>query len=365
MQQESDDTNSEIVTRLVRYQVAWLKELDQPEAAVAAIQRLLEVENGDPESLAELVAWLIDEKAWKPIDDLAGRFSSKISKNPTLLYLLAEAQRKQSQEAKAKETAKLAFSAASGKPEEQLLQHLRLAQQLCDRGQFDWSRREYEHVADAQKPKELAVMARSFLAEMLHDQGQNLDAATTLEKIVKDLDSGKLKESNLYGRNPKEIRSRTYYFHACHWQSKGDAAKQREYLDKALEADPEDVDALIAAYRLADRREKAIELIRKAAKSLHKAIEEEPEDPSACNQFAWLVGNTEGDLDEALRCSLKSLELQPDEPAYFDTLAHVYFTKGDYANAVKFQEKAVKGDPHSVLIRQGLERFREKLNENK
>ena len=50
-------------------------------------------------------------------------------------------------------------------------------------------------------------------------------------------------------------------------------------------------------------------------------------------------------MDKALKCSQKSLELQPDEGAYLDTLAHVYFGKGDFANAVKYQAKAVEARP--------------------
>ena len=57
--------------------------------------------------------------------------------------------------------------------------------------------------------------------------------------------------------------------------------------------------------------------------------------------------------------------MQPDEGAYLDTLAHVYFGKGDFANAVKYQAKAVEHDPHTPLIRRELEHFRKKLEEKK
>ena len=120
------------------------------------------------------------------------------------------------------------------------------------------------------------------MAEMLHDQGQDLDAAATLEKLVKLIDARKLAEaSRLYGRNPKEIRARTCYFFACHWEANDDAAKQRAYLDKALAADPEDVDVLIACYRLPGQppayRAKIVDLIKKAAATMHEEIAEDAE----------------------------------------------------------------------------------------
>ena len=44
-----------------------------------------------------------------------------------------------------------------------------------------------------------------------------------------------------------------HYFFACHWEAQHDPAKQRECLDKAGKADPDDVDVLIARYRLPDQ----------------------------------------------------------------------------------------------------------------
>jgi tetratricopeptide (TPR) repeat protein len=84
-----------------------------------------------------------------------------------------------------------------------------------------------------------------------------------------------------------------------------------------------------------------------------------------CNQYAWLIGNTRGDFDEAIRLSQRSLELKPETSGYMDTLAHCYAGKKDFANAVKWQTKAVKLDPHSGQIVRALERFQKALAEEK
>ncbi len=250
------------------------------------------------------------------------------------------------------------------------MQHWGVAQQLHDRGLFDWARREYEHVmSQAGEEDELAIVSRLQLSEMLHEQGQDLDAAAVLEKLVHVIDAGKVTEAMLPGRELRDVRSRLPYFHACHWEAKNNVAKQREYLDKALEVNPEDIDVLIACYHLpgatAAYHKKIVDLVEKTAEKLHAEIALDPESPSMYNQYAWLVGNTEGDFDEALRCSQKSLELQPEEGGYYDTLAHVYFGKGDYENAIKYQTKAAQLDPHSGLILKKLAVFRKKLGEQK
>ena len=73
------------------------------------------------------------------------------------------------------------------------------------------------------------------------------------------------------------------------------------------------------------------------------------------NQYAWLVSNTEGDLQEALRASRRSLELSPDNPAYLDTLGRCYYALGDLENAIRFQSRAVQLEPSTQQIRRQLE----------
>ena len=106
------ETSPEIVAGLIRFQVAWLKKLGNTEAAMTAIRRLVEQERGDPETLAELIAWLIDQKAWKAVDELAERFEPRFADEPFLLYLLAQAYAEQGAKDRAEQTAGRALGAA-------------------------------------------------------------------------------------------------------------------------------------------------------------------------------------------------------------------------------------------------------------
>ena len=296
------------------------------------------------------------------------RFAPRFAAEPALLYSLAQACAERGETKRAEETALRAFHLHPGKQEEELIRHCR-AKRLRERGQFAWAPRIRTRDQPGRRRREgSTVLSRIYLSEMLHEQMQDLDAAAAIEKLVKAIDTGKVGEAMLAGREIRDVRSRLPYFYACHWAAKNDAAKQKKYLDKSIEVNPEDIDALIACYHLANQpaayHTKIVGLVEKAAAKLHQAIAVDPESPTMYNQYAWLVGNTEGDFDEALRCSRKSLELQPEEGGYYDTLAHVYFGKGDYENAVKYQTKAA-ADPHSGLIHQKLEVFRKKLEEKK
>ena len=162
-------------------------------------------------------------------------------------------------------------------------------------------------------------------------------------------------------------------------------AKQRELLEKAIQEDPSDGDVLIALYRLpdpsAEQRQKTLELIAAAIQLSRNQIDEEPDHWTAYNQLAWLVANTEGDFDEAVRLSEKSVELIRAQLArdvqaqgeikslewgellggHLDTLAHCYAAKGDYEAAVKTQTEANRLLPYSLTISNKLTFFRGKL----
>ncbi len=78
-----------------------------------------------------------------------------------------------------------------------------------------------------------------------------------------------------------------------------------------------------------------------------------------------MVANTEGDYKDPLKCSQRSLELQPGEAGFIDTLGRCYYAVGDYENAVREQRRAVKLEPHSGQIGRQLEFFEKALAEFK
>jgi tetratricopeptide (TPR) repeat protein len=371
LQQAQMETNTEIAAGLIRIRVAWLQKLGRNDDVLKALRKLVEVTPGDPESLAELLQWLVKQKAWKAVDDLAQRFAPQLIGDAGLLYLLAEAYAEQGRLKDQEETAARAFGLNPGKQEPPLLAHLTAARHLMDRGRFVWARREFDYVI-AQgnlNDNNIPAVAQRMLAEMLHDQSQDIDAAGTLAKMLQAWETVKRTEGRPDDRELTEYRSRMHYFLACHWESKNDRAKQREALDKALEINPTDIEALIACYHLPEQtpeyRAKILDLTRQAATELYAKVAQEPNNASAGNQYAWLVGNTEGDLDQALRCSEKAVASNANDGGLIDTLARVHFARGDLEGAVKLQTKAAELEPHSGLIQRQLELFRKKLEEKK
>ncbi len=230
-----------------------------------------------------------------------------------------------------------------------------------------------------------AINARLILSDSLHDRLRDQEAADSLKELVDAIDSDPnvMQQVKLLLQQRRKsidfLRARMYFYLACGAQSRDDAATHRALLEKALAEEPSDLDVLIALYRAGDsdaaRRAKLVRTIESVVEDCRARIEDEPDDPIFYNEMAWLVANTEGDIDEALRLSHKSVELVRIESAsdsdfkrlgqYLDTLGHCYYAKQDFENAVKYQSEAAKLDPHTQAISRQLAVFREALAKSK
>ena len=366
-------SGTEILSTLRCIEIAWLGKLGRTEELPAAVGHLIELQKGNSETLGSLLEWLVREKQWKAADRLAQQLAAQIEQDPLLLYALAEVRAAQGDTAAAERLAERALALPPGKEPEDLRRHLVAALRLQSRGRAAWARREYRAVIAGGSPTaDRTLQAQWLLAEMLHDQGQDQEAGEVLGQLVQAVGVNRPAQALVLHTTLGEIRGWMHYFSACGWAAKGDRVRQREALDRALAEDPSNVEVLIACYRLSDASPAYHAKIRKlaaaAAAELNQKINEDSDDHSnsmSYNQFAWLVGNTEGDLDEALRAASRAVELAPEAGGYYDTLARVYFAKGDLVHAVKQQTKAAELEPHSGQIARQLAQFRKALEESR
>lgn len=364
MLDKPSETSPRLIATLLRRQVGLLDKLKRPDDSLKAIAKLVQLERGETASLLALLDWLRERQAWTIVDDVAQRFAGAIHTDATLLYALAQTRLAQGNPSLANELAEKAFAISPEKLED----HFALAAQLQERGLKDWSDREYRFIIEKLPPVNRGtIVARLILSEDLHDRQRDAEAADVLKPIVEAIDRGDADMRRMLDsmdRPPGGIKSRLLFFRSCEAQTKGDLKTQTELLDQGIVADPTDADVLIGLFRLPNqdeaRRKQTRELITKAVEASREMIEEFPDDPTAYNQLAWLVGNTEGDFDEAIQLSLKSLELKR-AGGYLDTLAHCYYAKGDYENAVRTQQEAAELEPHSQAIVRQLKVFKAAL----
>ncbi|MCI0361993.1 MAG: tetratricopeptide repeat protein [Planctomycetaceae bacterium] len=381
MNKHPEKTTPDIVRDLYRWQVELLKRQGKEQEVVEVIRRTFTLLNGTPEQVKELVQWLIHAEKYDVVLEVAQKFDTVFAQSPELLYRLAETQLKLGNTDEGQATAERALNLNP----ENLEEHRLVGVKLQDVGLHEWAEREFRQIMKAAPAGSvLDFGARFLLSELLHDQLKEQEAADTLKAVCDLMDKdGSAKDTCMRAqRDPEGVYSRMNYFYACALteQQKFDEVEAR--LNQAIAKDPTDADALIALYRLPnqsdERKAKTKALIDSTTTMFRQMLNKNKADAEQaptgelqnhynsrvalmCNQIAWLMGNTYGDFDEAIRLSQRSLELRPDYPGYLDTLGRCYFAAGDLENAVKYQSQAVKLDPNSGQMRRQLALFKKEL----
>ena len=211
---------------------------------------------------------------------------------------------------------------------------------------------------------------------MLVDVGRELEAGDVIKPLVEFAEKEE-KANEVTQAINTFFRGNMHYWYGTYFAKLGDRDKQIEHLTKAIEAYPGNIDILIAMYRLPDpdakwkqdvqkRIDAHLGKCRSVIDKFEEVIRRQPNFEGAAsndlatayNELAWLISNTSGDSKEAVRASLRSLELSPDNEAYLDTLGRCYFAAGDLENAVKYQRRAVAAAPHVQVMQRQLKVLR-------
>ena len=77
----------------------------------------------------------------------------------------------------------------------------------------------------------------------------------------------------------------------------------------------------------------------------------------AQNNLAWLCAVAHRELETGLRAAQKAVALAPRSAPYLDTLAEVYFQRGDQAKAISLIKQAMALDPSMDYLKHQLERL--------
>ncbi|MGJ8673310.1 hypothetical protein [Rubritalea sp.] len=84
-----------------------------------------------------------------------------------------------------------------------------------------------------------------------------------------------------------------------------------------------------------------------------------PEAHNTHNTIAWLGSRATSNLPDSMRHSEIALRIQPNQPAYLDSLAEVYFAMGDRKSAIKTSHKAL----HALTTQAGEYKRRSSLRQ--
>lgn len=247
---------------------------------------------------------------------------------------------------------------------------LGVAHWLEEQQRPDWAWREYRRVLDSKGPVTLSqACAAAWLSESLADHERYEESAEVSLALMQRIEADPQSAQNYavlcqrwaLAPSPQELRASEALHRAAACRIGGDGAGELDWLEKAWSFDDRNADILIAQYRspTADpsTRARTRERIRTLAASTRREIERDPAESTPYNQWAWLIANTEGDYQQAVRFSQRSLELRPEDPGYLDTLGRCWFAVGDIEKAIESQRLAVSKAPHLQVMRRQLAEF--------
>ncbi len=91
---------------------------------------------------------------------------------------------------------------------------------------------------------------------------------------------------------------------------------------------------------------------------MQASIQLHPESDNTRNTAAWFATRALRRLDEAEVHLRKALALNPNQPAYLDTMAELQFAKGKRDKAIEWSQRAINFAPDDMQLRQQQDRFR-------
>ncbi|MCO8120942.1 hypothetical protein NHH03_04270 [Stieleria sp. TO1_6] len=278
------------------------------------------------------------------------------------------------------------------KTEEIAYSHFQVATMLKRRGRFDWAERELTTVIERCGIESIiGVIVRRDLAMMYGEQLRHQEATAVLDPIVDRAKKDRLYQARMSnGLSSLNQISSLHHFESAlallddQQTAAADIDKVKMLLKRAYELDNKNIDILIKMYRVDDPsdpdwKNTVVKQITQNCDNLWRTIMQlkakrkiipaelasqfEAELGDSLNHYAWLVANTEGDFDRALKSALESVAMAgTDDPvsrsARLDTCARCYFALGQVDEAIVTQQEALRLEPFSLPMIRQLEEFK-------
>jgi len=168
-------------------------------------------------------------------------------------------------------------------------------------------------------------MVRAVRASLLAEMGKTDEAVAETKKL-------------LDGKNDRE----TYVTLAQIYEKAKQYDEMQKAIDEAdrLSTDREDKDAIAFMRGAMHEKRKDFDA---AEREFRKVLEANPKNASALNYLGYMLADRNVRLNEALDMIKKAVDLDPNNPAYLDSLGWVYYRLGDLEKAEEYLRRAVEG----------------------
>jgi tetratricopeptide (TPR) repeat protein len=329
------------------------------EAALKAndktLARSLLAKVGSEAALLRLGDLDTEQKEWDKAAESYDQAWKKEPTNPLPLYLNSLALTRAGQEKEGKKRMEQAHWMLLGDGEARFT----FLHNLMDRGQHEAEQRERELLLRLSSPGSVpAANGMRFIALAAMKHKEYFPAAQGVERsMLSCLKVGvSYPQAVAYLWTPALV----HRLRAQGYSAAGDFDAARREADLCLTALPGDALVpieLVPMWDKAGHKKEATELFEKYLAVQEKLCETYPNATVGHNGAAWLSACCRRNLESAQKHALKAVELAPGNAGILDTLAEVYFQRGDKEKAVATQKKAVALEPKRAYFRKQLKRI--------
>ncbi len=387
----------------------WISQSRDRASGVSCARPVVQLVQADNVRLADVTKSLLDARLPELAIELSERHKEEFDKVPALGFLLAESHLANGNRDKAEKLAKQTSQkigeyirgelkdvrALASADQIEAYRRSAMAGQLEDRGLFQWCERELIAVIEcevrrrnraleigrvgSEVPSDMELVGRFQLGDFYWQAGRHAEAASALEPVERLYAQDNFKKDLVHLTRRDDVGSVYHFYAGLAAIDSQNPPKASEHLLQALKfgerAPNPDV---VIAYRqiayeepyatkyqellngmidqfraelLEDERLYASTERREMQRSFGQSVAQK------CNVLAWLLCCCEVELEEAIQLSRRSLELQPGDPAYIDTLARCLFASGKFDAAIRTQKQAIEKAPHDRQHQQQLAMF--------
>jgi tetratricopeptide (TPR) repeat protein len=306
------------------------------------------------EARLRLADFLAQRKDWTAAADWYGRAWEKDRKEPLALYLKGWALTQAGQTKEGQQLMDLSHWLPLGDE----ARRFNFADALSERSQADAARRERDLLMHVHS------LGSVYAGDILRRQAYEALAKKDYLRAADSHERAMLRVLHPY---LGFIQTAAYVGvpeHVHRYRARGllDAGKLEEAgkeIDTAVAVLPGNIELAILLVPVLEKTKhvkEADELFEKVFAPWEKVCKDYPQSAFAHNSLAWVAACCHRRLEEGLKHARRAVELAPDNAGYIDTLAEVYFQRGDQKQAVELSKKCVALDPRREYFRKQVER---------
>jgi tetratricopeptide (TPR) repeat protein len=141
-----------------------------------------------------------------------------------------------------------------------------------------------------------------------------------------------------------------YYYNGFALLSMDEYETAIEILEQGIKLSSTDPAMQIVFYSLLGDTYNELKQYPESEEAYETVLEVDPNNDHVLNNYSYFLSLRKENLDKAKRMSTRLVKNNPDNPTFLDTHAWVLYMLGDYKEAKKFLEQALKKDASGTII---------------